>query len=178
MQVTLIAAQSLDGYITQHDIKGTAFTSPEDKAHFAETLFGFDASIMGGETYRVARDFIRTRLTASRCRYVLTRNPDAYRADQASRELEFTDSEPAALIAALRARGHQKCALLGGAQIHSLFLNASLVDRLMVTIEPRLFGGGTPFLSMPADVSLTLKTHGRLGNGHTLVVEYEVLKKS
>ena len=53
MQLVLIAAQSLDGFITRHDEPGTAFTSPADQTHFRTVLQNFDCSVMGAETYRV-----------------------------------------------------------------------------------------------------------------------------
>lgn len=178
MQVTLIAAQSLDGFITRHDVPGTAFTSPEDQRHFTAALRRHDASIMGGETYRVARELIRAHLTLPRRRVVLTRTPERFASDAVAERLEFTAESAASLVARLRALGHQRCALLGGAQIHHLFLSLGLVDFLELTLEPRLFGRGTPLVGERTDVTLRLVDCRPLEASSTLLARYEVVRAS
>ena len=174
MQLVLIAAQSLDGFITRHDEPGTAFTSPADQTHFRTVLQNFDCSVMGAETYRVARNFIRARLTPTRRRIVVTRDPARYGAEAVAGQLEFTAaaSGPAALCATLAAEGHRRCAVLGGATLHDWFLAASLVDELWLTLEPRLFGQGTPFLREAHDLTLSLIDVQTLGASGTLLVCY------
>lgn len=176
MQVTLIAAQSLDGFITRHAEPGTAFTSPQDQRHFLAALRRHDATIMGGETYRVSRELIRSHLTLPRRRVVVTRTPGQFAADAVPGRLEFTDSNPEDLIVRLRALGHQRCALLGGAQIHHLFLSRGLVDFLEITVEPRLFGSGTPLAGGPTDISLRLIECQPLEASSTLLARYEVVR--
>lgn len=173
MRIVLIAAQSLDGFITKHAEPGTAFTSPEDKAYFRAALASFDAGIFGGETYRVSRDFIRDRLPGLRIRMVMTRSPARYAAETMPGALEFTSAAPAALAAALQARGVQRCALLGGSHVHSLFFEAGLVDEVWLTVEPVLFGGGTPLLARRADIRLELQAMEKLG-AHALLLKYHV----
>ncbi len=97
MRIVLIAAQSLDGFITRHDEPGTAFTSPEDKAHFRAALAAFDACIFGAETYRISRVFIRAQFPDHPLRIVLTRSPERFAADQVPGELEFTSATAAAV---------------------------------------------------------------------------------
>ena len=54
---------------------------------------------------------------------------------------------PAEIVANLRARGLCDLLLEGGGEIHFAFASAGLVDRLYVTITPRLIGGtGAPSL--------------------------------
>jgi riboflavin biosynthesis pyrimidine reductase len=173
MRLVLIAAQSLDGFITRHDEPGTAFTSPEDKAYFHTVLAGFDAGIIGGETYRVSRDFIRASLPGRLLRVVLTRSPEKFAGDAVPGALEFTKAAPAAVAADLRGRGFKHCALLGGSHVHSLFFAAGLTDEVWLTIEPALFGAGTPLLARRAEVRLALQTVEKLGP-HTLLVKYHV----
>jgi len=173
MRIVLIAAQSLDGFITRHDESGTAFTSPEDKAHFRAVLASFDACIFGAETYRVSRDFIRDRFPAHPLRVVLTRSPERFAADALPGALEFTSAAPAAVADDLCGRGLRQCALLGGSQAHSLFLDAGLVDEIWLTVEPVLFGGGTPLLAHHADRRLELQSIERLG-AHTMLLKYRV----
>jgi dihydrofolate reductase len=175
MRITLIAVQSLDGFITKHATPGSAFASSADQAHLRQALAGFDCSVMGAETYRTSREFIRERMSKPRLRIVLTRSPEVYVSDAVPGTLEFSSAVPARLIADLEARGHRTCALLGGAQIHSLFIQAGLVNELWLTIEPVLFGGGTSLLAEKADMRLRLLTDEAL-TGDTRLLKYEVIR--
>lgn len=174
MEVTLIAAQSLDGYIAQHDIPGTGFTSPADKRHFRSVLADFDTSVFGAGTYRVSRDYIRPQLSTARRRIVLTRSPHRFATDSVPGQLEFTSETPRQVVDRLRTEGSRRCALLGGGQIHRLFLDAGLVDRLLITLEPRLFGEGTPLVDGRVDTRLELEDVRRLPESDSLLVAYRV----
>lgn len=175
MRLTLIAAQSLDGYITRHDTPGSAFASEADRTWFREVLRDFDCCVMGGETYRTAREMIRASLMPERLRVVLTHSPDGFADDAIPGKLEFANSQPAQLVAALDARGFQRCAILGGSQIHSLFLEAGLVAELWLTVEPLLFGGGTPLLARRTSTKLKLLGRENL-SPDTLLLKYRVEK--
>ena len=175
MRTVLIAAQSLDGFIAKHTGPGTAFTSPEDKAHFRAALGGCDVGVFGGETYRVSREAIRAPAAGRHLRVVLTRSPERYAAEAVPGALEFTRATPAALADELRARGFRHCAVLGGAQVHSLFLAAGLIDEIWLTIEPLLFGGGTPLLAQSTEIRLELLRVEHL-SPHTLLAKYRVVR--
>jgi dihydrofolate reductase len=175
MRVTLIAVQSLDGFITKHSTPGSAFASPADQSHLRKALADFDCSVMGAETYRTARELIRDRMRAPRLRIVLTRTPQNFAADVRPGLLEFSSASPVELLSDLAARGHQRCALIGGAQIHSLFLKANLVNELWLTIEPLLFGGGTPLVDDAVDIRLKRLSTENL-TADTTLVKYEVLR--
>jgi dihydrofolate reductase len=175
MRLTLIAAQSLDGFITRHDKPGSDFASAEDRAFFRKALHDFDCCVMGGETYRTAREAIRATLMPERLRVVVTRTPSAFTNDTVPGKLEFTDMQPAQLVASLSQRDLQRCAILGGAQIHSLFLEAGLVDELWLTIEPLLFGGGTSLLARRTSAQLSLLSSENLAPS-TLLLKYRVVK--
>jgi dihydrofolate reductase len=175
MRLTLIAAQSLDGFITRHDTPGSAFTSDADKAFFRAALAGFDCCVMGGETYRVSRDAIRAALMPERLRVILTRKIEQFASDNIPERLEFANTPPAQLVASLRQRGFQRCAILGGAQIHSLFLGVGLVDELWLTVEPLLFGAGTALLAAPSSARLELISSEKLAP-NTLQLKYRVVK--
>jgi dihydrofolate reductase len=173
MKVTLIAVQSLDGFITRPGGSGAGFASAADRAHFRAALREFDCAVMGRVTYESARTDGTPPPVTSRRRVVLTRSPERY-ADQAVADsLEFTAEPPGSVLARLRADGRRACALLGGAQAHQLFLAAGLVDEIWLTVEARLFGGGTPLLTAPADVRLELLAHEAIGDD-ALLLKYAV----
>jgi dihydrofolate reductase len=174
MKVTLIAAQSLDGFITRHDQPGSAFTSEADKQHFPKSLRDFDCQIMGAETFRIWQRTSDEPIHPKRPQWVVTRNPAAFAGAARPGWLEFTDEAPEALLAKLEARGLQNCALLGGGKIHQLFLAAKRVDELWLTVEPLLFGCGTSLVAGPVDTRLRLLSSENLSDS-TLLLKYSVL---
>jgi len=174
MKVTLIAAQSLDGFITRHDQPGSDFTSAADKEHFPKSLRDFDCQIMGAETFRVWQKISDEPIHPKRPQWVLTRNPAAFVTAALPGWLEFTDESPQQLLAKLAQRDLKNCALLGGAKIHRLFLAAQCVDEVWLTIEPVLFGRGTPLVAGETDARLRLLSSEQLSES-TLLLKYSVL---
>lgn len=174
MHVTLIAAQSIDGFITRHSEPGSEFTSPADKLHFRNALRTFDSRVMGSGTYQVDRELIRSAAHSGTVQRVVTRKPESFAEDVIPGTLEFRDAPPAEILGELEKRGCQRCALVGGSQVHLLFFQAGCVDELWLTIEPLLFGRGKPLLSAEADVKLCLSSHELL-SPDTLLLKYRVL---
>lgn len=173
MHVTLIAAQSVDGFITRHDEPGSDFTSPADKNYFREALRTFDCRVMGSGTYRASRDLVRRVAAPERIQLVVTRAPKAFKDDVVAGALEFVDLSPKEILGSLEKRGYQRCALIGGSQVHHLFLTAGCVDELWLTIEPLLFGRGTPLLSGEVNSQLERVSHELL-SADTLLLKYRV----
>jgi len=174
MQVTLIAAQSLDGFITRHDQSGSDFTSEADKQHFPKSLRDFDCQIMGAETFRVWRKTSTEPVRPKRPQWVITRQPAMFAEEALPGWLEFTSDAPEKLLEKLSARGLQNCALLGGAKIHRLFLAANCVNEIWLTVEPVLFGQGTPLVDGPVTTELRLFATEKLSE-NTLLLKYSVI---
>jgi dihydrofolate reductase len=176
MKVVLLAVQSLDGFITRHDEPGSGFASAADRAHFSSTLSGMDCSIMGRVTYEQVREEIKARLgTSHRRRIVLTRSPARYASETVAGRLEFSSEAPKTLLERLKGEGHRMCALLGGAEVHSLFLEQGWVTEVWLTLEPRIFGGGTQLVSGRMDTRLELLSCDQLGKAGSLLVKYKVV---
>lgn len=171
MHVILLAVQSLDGFITRHDTPGSHFASSADQKHLSQALQNFDCSIMGGTTYRISRDVIKAQLKPGRLRIILTQQSDSFASDTVPGVLEFSSSQPRELLSELSGRGCQRCALLGGAQVYSLFLENSFVDEAWITVEPRLFGRGTSLLTKAHDLSMQLQSVENL-SANTLLLKY------
>lgn len=174
MRTVLIVAQSLDGFITFHQTPGVDWTSSADKSWFRESLKQFDASIMGRTTYESVRKIIQSDLRPSHLRVAMTRNPAKF-ADEAKPDcLFFSDKSAGFIVDQLQNAGHQNCAVLGGAQVHDAFLAANLVDEIWVTIEPRIFGQGTPLVQLAHDISLSLIDSRRLDLSDSMLLRYKV----
>lgn len=172
MRIILIAAQSIDGFITRHDEPGSAFTSQADKAFFSKALTEFDCSISGATCYRATRDGFRRSLEKSpKLNVVLTRSPEAFAPDTVPDRLEFKSGTAREIRDQLVSRGHSHCALLGGSQVYRQFLDAALVDELWLTLEPRLFGQGTPLVAGACDFALRLRSTENL-SADVLLLKY------
>ena len=174
MHVALIAVQSLDGCITRHEASGAGgWASAEDQQHFARELASCDCAVFGAGTYRADRDVIRPRLRPDLLRMVMTRRPGQpdLAGDAVPGQLEFIDLAPAALLHELDRRGRRRCALLGGEQVYSQFLRDDLVDELVLTVEPLLFGAGRRLVAQPVDRRFELADVERL-NPSTLLLRY------
>ncbi len=168
---TLIAAQSLDGLIARHGESGAGFCSAADQAFLSEALQSFDCMVMGRKTYDTLRARIDRSPATRWLRKVQTRSPDAYRERERPELLEFTDAEPRHIAAEFAERGRQRCALLGGAESYGAFLAADLVDALWLTIEPVMFGGGTPLARAEVDQRYELEDVTKLA-ASTLLLKY------
>jgi dihydrofolate reductase len=175
MKVTLITVTSLDGKTTKGDQPGTAaWASPEDQAILSSQIAAHDRIVMGSKTYQAARAIIAP--NPHKLRIIATREPQRFAQDQQP-GLAFTADSPEAIIAQAKADGCTSLLLMGGAETSSRFLDAGLVDELLVTIEPLLFGGGTPFTStLRHTVQLQLVDHKQLNSRGTILARYRVQK--
>ncbi len=153
MHMIAVVVSSIDGYITEHDTGATSWASPEDQKHFFGFLRSCDVSVMGGETYRASRQAVLSEVTARRDReaaegerprrrIIWTRDPRAYESDAVPGVLEFTSEPLDEIVSRLRGDGHQRCAALGGGEVYGALLADDLIDGIVLTLEPVVFGTG------------------------------------
>jgi len=174
MNVTLAYASSLNGKITAGDDSQVhSWSSPEDWQHFVTLRDSCDVIILDRKTFEV----VRPPAQPGKLRIVFTSTPERFSADWVAGQLEFVDIPPAELIEQLKAQGHQKVLLAGGATLSSAFLSAQLIDDMYVSIEPLLFGPGRPMFeeSIPS-MKLKLQSIEQLNEQGTLLVHYSVIK--
>ena len=176
MRVISVVVSSIDGYITKHDEGGTTqWASPEDQKHFYSFMASCDVSIMGGETYRSSRSYILSSLEASnRRRIVWTRDPSQHDGDAVVGKLEFSSAPLASIVDSLRADGHERCCVLGGGNVYGALMAENLIDELVLTLEPVVFGAGVRHTGLDhvCDARFTLSAVERL-NADTLLLTYE-----
>ena len=177
MKITLAMVISLDGRITQgSDGQASSWASPEDQKIFRQLITDCDCVIMGSATYAAQRGFITP--TADTPRYVLTRTPDNFSQDAHRPGLIFFAGTPADVIADCRSHGYQNVLLVGGAATTARFLDAGLVDELLITVEPYIFGEGLPLSGMlHATAHLRLLSARQLNNAGSLLLHYYIEKE-
>jgi len=168
MKTFIIAALSADGYIARDSsAPSTVWTSKEDKKRFVEITKRAKVVVMGQNTWKT----FGGRALKERLNIVYSPN----RLLDMPPEVEITSKSPVELINELELRGFTEVAICGGSQIYTMFMQAGVVDRLYLTIEPVIFGDGIRLFKAPLDFRLKLVDDQKTEGG-TRLVEYETLK--
>ncbi|HDI58778.1 MAG TPA: dihydrofolate reductase [Desulfobacteraceae bacterium] len=167
MKLILLMAQTVDGKIARDSDHFPDWTASADKRFFAARTREAGVVIMGSRTFDTLGQPLPGRKNV-----ILTRN-----AERVSRppDLVFTDDPPAQLLARLASEGHAEAILAGGARINSLFAAEHLIDEIIVTISPRLFGSGLSLFDTSLDLSLQLLEVRRL-DADLVLLNYRVIR--
>jgi dihydrofolate reductase len=167
MKVTLLMALTVDGKIARHPGQFIDWSGKADKKLFVQMTKKAGVLIMGSTTY----DTIGRPLPG-RKNIILTRNKDRHSNND---NLVFTDQKPADILAGLKSDGYAQVILTGGSTINTLFAEAGLIDEMVVTITPKIFGTGIDLFCKELDLSLELKSMGKLDD-ELVVLRYKVKK--
>jgi len=172
MKIVIAAVCSADGLLTRGaEATVTHWSSKEDWEHFLVLRQSFNLLVMGRKTYEAVRPMPE----AEHLRVVLTSRPADFDTAAVQGQLEFINEQPRELVALLEARGYTSLLLLGGGQVNGAFLAAGLGDELYLTVEPLLFGAGTPLLgNIPANVTLQLLESRQLNERGTMLLYYAI----
>ena len=149
MKVILLMAITLDGRTGRNEMHFVDWTEKEDKKLFVEITKKAGVIIMGSRTY----DTIGGPLP-NRRNIILTRDP---KRKSKWDNLEFVDKSPAALLRYLEQEGFSEAVLAGGPTINSLFAREKLIDEVIVTVSPVVFGYGTSLFTEEISMLLELK---------------------
>jgi len=163
MKTFLIAALSADGFIAKNSGHLADWTSREDKQFFVEMTKKAGVIVMGQNTYETIGKPLPDRLNI------------VYTRDREYEGVEVTKKDPKELLQDLEKRGYQEVAIAGGATIYTLFMDAGLVDKLYISIEPVLFGKGLTLFNRELDSKLALVSLKQLSE-QTVLLEYNVVK--
>lgn len=164
IKVSIIVAETADGFIAKETNHPALWTSKEDKKHFVEITKRAGVVIMGSTTWKTLPKPMKDRLNI-----VYTRSGETYEG------AESTSIEPKELIDSLESRGFKEVAICGGSSIYTLFLKAGLVDTIYLTIEPILFGKGISIFNEQLELKLELQGETKTEAG-TIFLEYKVIK--
>jgi riboflavin biosynthesis pyrimidine reductase len=78
----------------------------------------------------------------------------------------------------MEAQGHGKMLLLSGEKLNYEFLSKNLIDEIILTLEPRIFGTGKSLTAGGGlDADLELINYEKLNDKGTLLLTYKVLRK-
>lgn len=186
MQITLYMAISVNGYIAKRD-HNTDWVCESDWAQLSEFLSQSDAVIMGRKTYEVSgQDFPYGEIL----NIVLTKNQRPQSKDRGllffasqnetliseTEKVIFTDKPLPELIDHLKSKGIKKVLIIGGGITNTEFLNANLIDYLVLSVHPIILGQGISlFANTDIDKKLSLIETKTLDEG-LVQLRYKVLK--
>lgn len=169
MKVTLLMAITLDGKIAQSSDHFPDWTGKADKKFFMEQTKAAGCLIMGSKTY----DTIGRPLPG-RKNVIMTRRPETRIHAYEASALEFTSAQPAELVTQLKTEGFEQVILGGGAEINTLWAQAGLIDEVVLTISPLIFGKGISLFNRPLNLKLELEELTTLDDD-LVCVRYKVL---
>jgi len=167
MKVILMMALTADGKIGKDAAHFPDWSGKEDKKRFKQLTMDAGVVIMGSATY----DTIGRPLSG-RKKIVLTRKTDRISNKE---NLFFTNQKPAEILEALRLENFDHVILIGGAQINYLFARESLIDEMILTYCPKIFGTGLAVFSEEISMDLNLLSIENLDE-NVVCVHYKVQK--
>lgn len=165
MKLILVMAVTVDGKIARDTTHFPDWTCSEDKRMFRAVTQQSGVVIMGSRTYQTIGKPLPKRLNV-----VLTRQPRRYPASEA---MVYTNDPPGLILEKLSARGYDSAALIGGEVINNLFAQSKLINEIIVTIAPKLFGTGLSLFSCAVDMDLALVSLKQLESDH-IMLHYRV----
>lgn len=168
LRCSVFCAVSLDGFIARKDGALDWLKSAEDNLPPADTGFtafmaDVDVVVMGRNTFEIVLGMSGPWFY-SKPVYVLTSRPLDL-PERLKGKVEGGRHSPPELVALMKQRGAKRLYVDGGRTIQD-FLNAGLIDDLVLTRIPVLIGEGIPlFGPLAKDISLTLDSSRVLAGG-------------
>jgi dihydrofolate reductase len=166
MKVTMMMAVTMDGRIAKSSDHFPNWTSKEDKKLFAKTSKEARVVIMGDKTFFTFPAPLKERLNVV---FTLEENPKEIEG------VKWVKGDPKEVLMGLEREGYEKAILGGGAFINGMFLEAGLIDEVIITIEPKIFGEGISLFRGDFDLNLKLENIERI-NDDSVVLKYKVIK--
>lgn len=167
MKVTLLMALTADGLIGKDDTHLTDWTAAEDKKLFKSFTQKAGVVIMGSKTFDTL-----DRPLPGRKVVILTRRKDRVAPWD---NVVFTDLSPNNLLKLLEQEGYEHVVVSGGATINALFAQQGVIDELILTYSPTIFGSGVPLFNGEVSMQLDLINVSRMGD-NLIYAHYKVIK--
>ncbi len=176
MKTTLAIVISLNGKSTKGNLSPSSWASPEDQKQFRQLISQNNLIVMGSNTYLETKKDLKH--SPGKIRIVMTKFPKNFAKDTIEGQLEFTDLSPNSLIKKFSDLGFEKMLLVSGGRLNTSFFKDHLIDELILTLEPQLFGKGKELISESnLNIALNLISAKKINKAGTLLLKYQVIKK-
>jgi dihydrofolate reductase len=166
MKVTMMMAVTADGMIARDHSHFPDWTCSADKKMFKMLTQKAGVVLFGSKTFDTIGKPLENRLNI-----VLTRQPDRY---HSADNLIFSSASPELILKDLTRRGFKEAILAGGSIINTLFAKSRLIDEVVLTIAPQIFGQGVTLFSETCSLNLQLLEVNKL-DADFVVLRYQVL---
>ncbi len=165
LNITMIMVMSIDGVVSRAIRESVSvWSSKEDKEHLESIVKAYDAVLMGSKSF--------TRMRFADTKYIVLTN-DTNKWGDVSSNPNFMGGSAQEIYSNLQNQGLKRIALLGGPITNALFLQAGMVDEILLTVEPYIFGEGRK-LSEGGALKNDFKLAGvkQLNDSGTLLLRY------
>lgn len=162
--VTMMMAITADGKIAKNDTHFPNWTSKEDKKIFAKISKQHKVVIMGEKTFLTFPAPLKDRLN-----FVFSFKNNKNNKNN----LIYFSGNPINALKKIKNMGYKSALLGGGAVINSLFLKYKLINEIILTIEPKIFGKGISLFNEENEVNLKLKEIAKI-NKNSILIKYSV----
>lgn len=164
--VTLIMASSLDGKIAKNKDHFADWTSPEDKQLFRQISKEFGVIMMGENTFKTFSRPLKDRLNVV----------FSERGGEEMAGVKWVKGEPENVLQELKDLGFKKALLGGGTVLNTAFLQKKLINEIMLTVEPKIFGSGLSLFGDDNnfDINLQLLELKKI-NDNSYLVRYKII---
>jgi len=157
-------ATTLDGKIGKDSDHFPDWTGSEDKKNFVKITKDSGVIIMGSKTF----DTIKKPLPG-RKNIVMTRDKNKISKWE---DLEYTNDSPEKIIENLKKQNYKKVILAGGTTINTIFAKKKLIDEIIITVCPKIFGTGLALFDESISMNLKLKKIEKLEK-NTISLHYK-----
>jgi len=164
----MLMAQTLDGRIAKSSNHFPDWTEKADKKFFKSRTKESGVMIFGRTTFDTLPGVLPGRFSI-----VISRSAGAW--DERAENLIFTSLAPAEILKKLKSLGFSNPILCGGTTINTLFARENLIDEIIVTVSPKIFGDGLGLFSPEISLDLALEKFEKLGE-NSLALFYTVKK--
>jgi dihydrofolate reductase len=166
-KIVLYIAASLDGYIARPDgstewLHDERYSLPNEDYGYSSFLKTIDTTLMGHSTYKVILGFDMPFPYPDKSNYVFSRSAT----HAAAEHVTFVSDDVVAFVEQLKQQPGKAMWLIGGGQINTLLLNATLIDEIILTYIPIVLGQGIPLFAAGAqETQLQVTNSKSYGNG-------------
>lgn len=188
-KLVYFVATSLDGYIAQDDgvlsgfiwddnygaqllerypetfpvhIRGDGFSREDNRS--------FDTILMGRKTYEIG---VREGVTSpypTLDQYVFSKSIR----DSPDKDVHLVSENAIDVVRTLKQQDGRDIWLCGGAELGTQLMSASLIDKIVVKLNPVVFGSGIPmFYHLGEPTGMLLRDHKVFGSGH-MILQYDI----
>jgi dihydrofolate reductase len=88
--------------------------------------------------------------------------------------VKWVTGEPAKVLDELAASGYTSALLGGGSFLNTMFLEKKLIDELIITVEPKIFGQGMGLFNGDFNLNLQLMDMKKI-NDNSIVLKYKAI---